>query len=262
MSDPVERFLEDHAVGHRVQDYPAAVDALVAVGLLSVGRAEHWKAEHARLRAATGPGLGEGWAEAKAVELLELLFAAVRPRASDGWDPVTYRRYQDALSTLTGIGALSHEAARPWGERQSESLTPRGGWPEPEPDPEMPFAAGDLRTVLVGPAQRLGGMRVTCMEIYGDCVIVRFHQVLPPEPEDPVERRELLTTAFELEDDRGTHYVAVACPLPKGHRRCELEQWPEVLSGWQAFVPGSPLAARGFEIAWRDERYRLTLSSS
>lgn len=49
-------------------------------------------------------------------------------------------------------------------------------------------------------------MRVTCVELYGDCVIARFHQLLPAEPADPVERRRYLSAAFDLEDDAGTLY--------------------------------------------------------
>lgn len=260
MSDPAERFLEDHADGHGVGDYAAAADALVAAELIQVGRAECWKAEHTRLRATANAHLGphDERLAAKAVELLESLFAPVRPRASDDWDPATYRRYQEALFTLTGIGALSQARARPWLERQHRTLTPPGGRPEPEPDPELPFAAGELHGVLAGPADRLDGMRVTSLELYADCVIVRFHQLLPPEPEDPVARRELLRATFGLQDDRGTRYEAVACPPPRGCRPRKLDRWPDLLVGWQAFVPGAPVAARDFTVAWRDGRFRLS----
>jgi hypothetical protein len=82
MTDRIEQFLEDHADGYSVQDYPAAVDALVATGLLPAERAEMWKSQHARLRAAGGGRQGpyDDELEAKATELLEDLFEPVRPR--------------------------------------------------------------------------------------------------------------------------------------------------------------------------------------
>jgi hypothetical protein len=152
---------------------------------------------------------------------------------------------------------LSHERARPWVERQQQVLTPPGGWPEPEPDPEMMFAAGKLSAVVGGSEARRDGMRVTCLELYGDCVIVRFHQLLPEEPEDPVERREYLGAAFDLEDDRGTLYRPAPVPAARGGKPAEVKGWPEVLVGWQAFVPGAPLDARAFIVSWQEHRFEL-----
>jgi hypothetical protein len=262
MTERIEQFLEDHAGGHGVEDYPAAVDALVATRLLSPDRAQSWKAEHAGLRASsTHQGPYDGQVEATATELLETLFAPVRPQASDGWDPALYQRYQEALSTLVGIRALSHERARPWFERQHQTLRPAGGWPEPEPDPEMLFAAGELTAVLITPTQRLEGMRVTCLELYDDCVVARFHQRLPSEPADPVERREFIRKPFELQDDAGTAYRPAPIPSPRGCKRREIKGWPEVIVGWQAFVPGAPLDARAFTVGWREQRFRLSLEA-
>ncbi|MDQ6806690.1 MAG: hypothetical protein M3065_17380, partial [Actinomycetota bacterium] len=39
----------------------------------------------------------------------------------------------------------------------------------------------ELRTVLAGPLERLGGVRLLCAELYSDCVIVRWHRLLTPE---------------------------------------------------------------------------------
>ena len=76
----------------------------------------------------------------------------------------------------------------------------------------MPFTAAELITVVAGPAMRLGGMQITSVELFDDSVIVRSHQLLPKEPDDPIERRQLLGTALELEDDQGTPYRPVAIP--------------------------------------------------
>jgi hypothetical protein len=140
-------------------------------------------------------------------------------------------------------------------------LTPAGGWPkrEPEPEPEIVFAAGELSAVLAGPVERLDGMRVTCLELYGDCVIVRFHQLLPTEPADPVERRRYLSAAFDLEDDAASSYRAATIPEPRGCPPREIQGWPEVIVGWQAFVPGAPLDARAFTLSWREQRFELRL---
>lgn len=261
MSERLELFLEDHVDDHAGHDYAAAIEALLAAGILSMERAESWKAEHARLSASRhhfqGPYDEE--LEARAVELLEALFAPVRPLASDEWDPAVFQRYQEALSALRVIGALSLERARPWLEVQHATLTPPGGRPEPEPEPEMPFAAGELSAVLAGPAGRLDGMRVTSLELYGDCVIVRFHQLLPPEPADPVERRELVSSPFELEDEAGTPYRPALVPEPRGCRRREPKGWPEALVGWQAFVPGVPLDARTLTVGWRERRWLTSI---
>lgn len=123
----------------------------------------------------------------------------------------------------------------------------------------MPFTAAALTAVVPGPALRLGGTRITSVELFADCVIVRSHQLLSEEPEDPVERRQLLGTALELEDDRGTSYRPVAIPCAHGCKRPEIRGWPEVLLGWQAFLPAAPLDARRFFITWRDERFELVV---
>jgi hypothetical protein len=94
LTERIEQFLEDHADGYGAHDYPAVVDALVATGLVSLDRAESWKAEHARLCASRidYQGRYDEELEAKAIELLEALFAPVRPLAGDEWDPAVYGR--------------------------------------------------------------------------------------------------------------------------------------------------------------------------
>ena len=255
MSTPAERFVEDNADGYGVQDYAAAADALVAAGAVSAERADYWNAQHARAQAARNDHRGpyDPDVEARSEALLQTLFAAVHPRSSDRWDPASYQRYQEALFTLNAIGALSPERARPWLERQQHALTPAGGWPPPKPQPEMPFTAGELSAVLRGPTARLGGMRLTHLELYGDCVLAHFHQLLGPEPDDPVERRELLTTPFELHDDRGTAYQLAEIPRD-GEQRDETP-WREFAAGWQAFVPAAPLDATVLIAAWREHRF-------
>ena len=188
------------------------------------------------------------------------MFEPVRPRDTDDWDGASFQRYQEALSTMTAIGALSFERARTWYTLQSETLVP-GDRRQPPPEPEMPFTAGELSAVLAGPPTRLDGRRVKSLELFSDCVIVRYHQLLPPEPEDPVERRQLLNTASELEDDRGTHYEPVPIPCAHGCKRSELRGWPEVLVGWQAFLPAAPLDAREFTVTWRRAQFEVSLDS-
>lgn len=247
MTEPVDRFLEAHVDGYGVSDFSAAVDALVAAGLINDQAGTSWKAEHARIRGLGPAHLGpdDPAAEAKAIELLEALFKPVRPSDSPEWDVAVFQRYQGALSTLTAIGALSYKRARPWAQRQSDTLVPGGLKPRP-PEPEMPFTAAELTAVVAGPALRFGGMQNTSVELFDDCIIVRSHQLLPEEPDDPVERRQLLGTALELEDDQGTPYRPVAIPCAHGCRRPEIREWPQVLLGWQAFLPAAPLEAQRF----------------
>ena len=263
MAELVDRFLEAHVDGYGVSDFSAAVEALVAAGLISNEAGTSWKAEHARIRGlgAAHRGPYDPSVEAKAIELLEALFEPVRPSDSPDWDGAVFQRYQEALSTLTAIGALSYERARPWAQRQGDTLVP-GGWKPPPPEPEMPFRAAELTAVVAGPALRLGGMQITSVELFDDCVIVRSHQLLPGEPDDPVERRQLLGTALELEDDQGTPYLPVAIPCAHGCKRPEIREWSEVLLGWQAFLPGAPLDARRFFITWRDERFEVVVDNA
>jgi hypothetical protein len=262
MAELVDRFLEAHVDGYGVSDFSAAVDALVAAGLLSDEAGTSWKGEHARIQGlgAAHRGPYDPEVEAKAIELLGALFAPVRPRDSADWDGPAFQRFQEALSTLTAIGALSYERARPWLQRQGDTLVP-GGWKPSPPEPEMPFTAAELNVVVPAPALRLGGMRITSVELFADCIIVRSHQLLPEEPEDPVERRQLLGTALELEDDQGTPYRPVAIPCAHGCKRPEIREWPEVLLGWQAFLPAAPLDARRFFITWRDERFEVVVDN-
>ncbi len=262
MTELVDRFLEAHIDGYGVSDFSAAVDALAAAGLISDEAGTSWKAEHARIRGlgAAHHGPYDPEVEAKAIELLEALLEPVRARDRADWDGAVFQRYQEALSTLTAIGALSYERARPWLQRQSETLVP-GGWKPPPAEPEMPFTAAELVTVVPGPASRLGGTRITSVELFADCVIVRSHQLVPEQPEDPVERRQLLGTALELEDDKGTRYRSVAIPCAHGCKRPVIRGWPEVLLGWQAFLPAAPPNARRFFITWRDEWFEVVIDN-
>lgn len=256
MNARIEYFLEEPPSGYTHRD---AADALVAAGLLSRDRAEAWVAENVRLQAAGGglDGPFDPEVSARAVELLRALAPLERVRGTDAWDGAAYTRYTNALDALRLIGALSSDGARPWSQLGARAGEPPGGWAEPEPDPEIQFTAGELHEVLIGPPDRSGGLRVTSLELYGDCVIVRFHQRLPSRPADPVERRELLRHAFAVEDDAGTAYRPAPIPAPRDCPRPGVEGWPAVVTGWQPFVPGPPPGARTFTVSWHDQDFTL-----
>jgi hypothetical protein len=252
MNQSVDQFLDQcYSSSVGPPELPAAVDALEAAGLLTSAEARSRREEHRRVAAAQqhvarsplDPELEE-----RAIELLESLKEPLRPRDSDEWDPAAFQRYQEAIMALSMVGAMGGARTLPYSRLHQELIRPARRPPEPKPEPEMPFVAGELSAVLVGPSQRSDGRRVTSLELYDDCVIVRYHITLPAEPSDPDEREALLRMSFRVEDDVGTNYEVAFIPVPNGCERPSLDEWPLAISNWQAVTPGPPLDVAEFTV--------------
>lgn len=258
MRSDVADFLNASADGYGAPDFAAATEALVVAGLLAADDAARWNAEHQRLT--TVPSAEDDdvdpAVERAAIELLEDLVRPVRPRDSEEWDLALYQRFQDALMTLAFIGALTVDARRPWLARQQKLLNPPGGY-EPTPaEMPMPYAARELIDVLPGPDIRHEGMRITSLELYDDCVVVRAHLVLPPEPADPVEHRTFLR--LRIDDDRGTDYWPARTPSAPGDCASAEVPWGSAITPRITFTPGPPLDAKVFTVTWRDHEFPVS----
>ena len=124
------------------------------------------------------------------------------------------------------------------------------------------------------PSQRLGGIRLTCLELYSDCAILRWHRVLSREEAGAAvgAQREAhdeqaladvgrrFAAAFELRDDVGTPYRAAAAP------RAQTGGWRGIggkagypLWGASPFVPAVPERARRLEARNGDDQFTVEL---
>ncbi|MDQ6807258.1 MAG: hypothetical protein M3065_20410, partial [Actinomycetota bacterium] len=157
--------------------HEAELRAYVVAGVLSEADAEAWRARFAAAeRAVTAPDseVGDRATRTQATELLEELLKA---RTSDD-EQTKASSFHSALGAFTAIGLISTEEQREWNERARPAPSP----PRHHRLLDRPsYTAAELRTVLAGPLERLGGVRLLCAELYSDCVIVRWHRLLTPE---------------------------------------------------------------------------------
>lgn len=173
-------------------------------------------------------------------------------------------RFPAGLRSLKAVGAVSEDEASEW-DRSFHEVVDRKSKPkrearqraerqaQPESRPEVPrLEAAELSRVLVGPPQRLRGVRVTCAELYEDCVIVRWHRVPTADEVSRGEKAcanqptpEVLSAHFgavlSLEDDLGTDYAPGSRPhqISGDNGRSENDE-PVAVWGRSVFVPAVP----------------------
>ncbi len=120
--------------------------------------------------------------------------------------------------------------------------------------------------VVAGPPERIGGLRVTVIELFEDAVSVHWHfdsrvamgprgealaeelewepspfAIRPPRTSDLVDR--MATPLVALQDEAGTEYSGFRCE--------EVRDSPDVI-GRSGFVPGPPETARGLAVVIED----------
>lgn len=214
--------------------------ALERVGALTPEEAERWRREldvAARWRNLPGEPLPAG-VRVAAERHLDELVAQLSP-ADDSASPACF----SAVWAYQRTGVLNDEDALGWRERIRERLGL-----EPERPPVC--SRRDLVRVVLGPAVRRDGLRITTAELYADGVVLYWHHVLALE-RGPLTPRRLhdgeLSRAGDyddtlfptLRDDRGTRYLGGGGPTlgirSAGHR---------VLFGVSSFTPAVPDQAR------------------
>jgi len=241
------------AVGRRVRD-DDLLGALVEMGALSESGAGDWSSRlETAWSAPSRPRLRrDAELRRRARELLERLLAEVTPMVerarTEGWAVVTFGddAFGGALEALRAVGVLDAREEWRWTERWSRALDEgREERSQGARDTEVvedrrklldedrecsPSDAGAVEEdsytavglVAVVPPVELrtdGAVRVTCAELYADCVSIAW-QIVVPQPEwrpghGPMEvsdRRgsrsidRILEVRVELTDDLGTAY--------------------------------------------------------
>lgn len=242
---PGEEELEDAAV---------TVETLVAVGALSLDEGRDWRARLERPfaeRPALDPAL-----HARAVEHVEALVAGGAAEAE----------IDAAVSAFTGSGLISVAEQREWLERirPSEPQVRTGAmWASAEPG-EPAFDDSVLRRALLGPVDRVAGLRVTVVELYERAVALHWHFADDgtPEarafsarlgPDHDLEAGDHLDATFELRDDRGTPYHAVSSSWG-------FSEDGAAGSGFDGLAPGVPDDAAFLEVVVEGLPLRIDLA--
>ena len=251
----------------------AELPLLVAIGALSEEEASAWRDRFARAEQAWRAPEAEIFSDevrSSAAALLEKGFEAfARPEPHSG---VKLGELHAALSVLRAVRLTSEEEHDTWRERILDAIAERR--PPPAP-PDRPYRAAEVEGVVSCSTQRADGIRLTCLELYRDCAIVRWHRVLSREQAgaatsaqreardepDLREVRRRFTANLELHDDLGTHYRAAAPP------RAETGGWHGIdgktgypLWGASPFVPAVPDNARRLEARTEKGEFTIELS--
>ena len=220
------------------------VAALVELGVLDADEQQEWASRFERVR--RPPATPDEELQARALALLE----------RDLSDAAQLEAVNGTLSPrerfTTNLQALLETGIVPWPERarlieRIDAVSPDTSERIPQPT----YHLGQLRQVVAGPDTRLGGLRVTSVELYDDCSIVRWHLLADPEPGwreriSVTDRAQDLATAHaptSLNDDLGSAYALEPMTFLTMPDTLRLRHTPETLAGATAFTPAVPKRA-------------------
>jgi hypothetical protein len=225
-----------------------ALDALAAVGAVSDGEARLWRDRFRKWTEAPPKEATDEAVRDRAHAYVRHLLAALPPERTAGLKDST--EFQDVLNALHHVGVFSEREMSWWFDRLDEHLGPSEAPTEDES--ERACRLSELRSVVVGPPERRGGVRIVGFEVYDDAIVLRWHLVrLAPDAEghvsrlpDEVEGEEAARRArepfFTLHDDCGTAYRLHSA----GAGSAGSSFGPRVWSGNVIFTPTLPSAAR------------------
>jgi hypothetical protein len=256
---------------HTLQWLEAQLPNFVSLGALTQAEASKWRKRFSLAEEAVRSPDDEVVPDrlrARATTLLEETTESVRQTKGErGREALS--RFHASLYAFKALGTVSDQDVSEWHERVRSAILE--GRREPKNPKERPYIAGELRRVVVGPRQRLAGVRVTCAEFYADCVIVRWQRLISAEElaedldsgtrgpsADEVVRR--WGAVFELHDNLGTRYVA-ADPGSEitGSREASEKREPSPVWGRSVFVPAAPEEAKSLMALRGADEFKLNL---
>ncbi len=254
----------------------------VAIGALTNEEAERWRERLTfaaeAFRAPDGEVVGED-VRSQARELLSEALAAYRASNPDAEERPRWR-FGTVLGAFKAVGAVSEDEASNW-DRKFHEVLERRSKPKREARQRAQrksgreasrYNAAELARLVLGPPQRLSGVRVTCAELYGDCVIVRWHRVLSAEEihrgekscsKQPTadEVAANFGAAFSLEDDLGTNYTpGTPANQITGDQGLSENHQPVPIWGRSVFVPTVPRRATHLRALNGNDEFHLSLS--
>lgn len=226
------------------------VQAFVDLGVIDGDALHDWSERFERASQALEPVSVKS--RARAVELLERELARTA-RAGETFDRLGPREpFLAKLQALLETGHIDWGDRNAWLEKLDEVAPEAPSCPSAQS-----YDGAELRAVIVGPERRLGGLRINSVEVYDDCVIVRWHLVADADDDwrahvaAPDHANDLARAhgPRSLEDDLGSAY-SLGPPGSFGMWSVlYLDQRPAVLPGASAFTPGPPTAATRLSIA-------------
>ena len=221
----------------------------VAAGLVGEDEAAQWRA---RFRAASEDDarILSGWEEPA-----ERLLANARRdlAAAARLDEPVAQRAAALPMAINALGIL--DAGRPMALLKEHY---RGAPPPGPPPPDVaermrivrerpPAHGAELRRVIVGPPERLDGLRITTVEVYDDMLTVRWHHI---STDGSFPGGQKLGDVAAIADDVGTRYYASG---GGASRAGELGGEAAVILGAMNVAPAPPPSARELRLE-RDGR--------
>jgi hypothetical protein len=245
---------------------------LEAVGILDTTTAAAWRTRFQQAWGLEAPEPDEHGDEptmSRARAVLEEALSRVEPlRRGEEHNPEAESYFQGALDTFRALGVITDDEHTDWFHRKVERLSPGAaadlppnakdslvvGLPfdedEPWDDEDGPdladFNLGPPRRIVIAPAERRHGLRLTAVQLHDQGLQVSWHLLIPREHEgvpDPGQDSldwfdEALDTRapeFELEDDAGSQHRSLgreSAGSPGGSLR---STGPHVLYGTHLF---------------------------
>jgi hypothetical protein len=250
---------------HDLEELPLFVE----LGALTEGEANNWRERFTiaseAFKASDSDVIDEG-RRSRARPILKEALEAYRESESAA-DRNAFWRFPAVLRTLKAVGAVSETEAEEW-DRKFHDVLMRKSKPKREAreraeretqrtEETKRYKATHLSRIVIGPQTRVNGVRVTCAELYEDCVIVRWHRLLPVEEiKDEIagayqasseELARRFGAVLALQDDAGTEYTPAADAHEISGDRMGSENEPLTpIWGRSVFVPGVPQGARTF----------------
>ena len=216
--------------------------AMERVGAITSQEAAHWRARLLEAATSPEPQPERPTAEVttRATEHLDARFASIAAT-----DLKSSMDLSSLISAYARTGILSAAEAGAWEERlrAKRGLPPR-------------CSRRELLRVVPGPARRVHGLRIACVELYDDGVALRWHSARDGHGGDEVARVwndvsiEMAGYDYpdpsKLSDDLGTRYVGGGGP------HTGIDSGSVVRFGTAVFAPAVPDAAASLHVPVRD----------
>jgi hypothetical protein len=212
----ISYYDSDEAERRELESFRFSLEALAAIGALPDPDTENWiarfqsepEAKKRRPEVAPDP---ETQRRARTLFEKRLPPSGLDPESEDYKKAIW--RFQEAQAVINISGALPGEERAEWQERFLERVSPK----DQRRLHNSPRSTGlDLERVVSGPPSRHDGLRITHVELYGDGLVVHWHDSVEfPKPSGreltswdrfEASKPDRRSAMLDLADDAGTSY--------------------------------------------------------